>query len=130
MGSARSAGGRENGLREDVAVVSILRIHSQGMQGLELLQRASGYLRPSLMPTSLAQNGPHGTWPRNCPFYAPHALSWPLSARVGGGSLCGRAGKALRSTPNPLTLQIKSLKPREGGPISTSSSVADKCLPV
>lgn len=30
MGSARSAGGRENGLREDVAVGSILPIHSQG----------------------------------------------------------------------------------------------------
>lgn len=60
MGSARPAGGRENGLRETLLWVPYSPFIVRDA-GLELLQRASGYLSPSLMPTSLAQNGPHGT---------------------------------------------------------------------
>lgn len=60
----------------------------------------------------------------------PHILaSWHgfkghflhLSARVWGRPLCG-SREGPESTPKALTLQLKSLKPREGVPISTSNS--------
>lgn len=48
--SMRATGGRENRFTGNIAMSTYRPFHSQGMQDLELLQKASGYLSLSLRP--------------------------------------------------------------------------------